>query len=152
MAKKAAVSACLTGVKCRYDGTDNHMPSLIERLEEKGYELVAFCPEEPAFGTPRPTIDVVRYPGGILGVRSNKTGQDVSFAIEGYAEKFFNEHPDIDLFIGKDRSPSCGVCSARCYDADGNLLAVDETGLMAKAAIERGIEAYDAETYMKDEK
>jgi len=150
MAKKVAISACLTGEKCRYDGTDNHMPSLVKLLEKKGYELVPFCPEAPAFGTPRPTIDVVRYPGGEIGVRSNKTGQDVSFAIEGYARKFFDEHPDIALFIGKDRSPSCGVCTARCYDVEGHLLAVDETGLMAKEALRREIESYDAEAYIKE--
>ena len=151
MAKKAAVSACLTGQKCRYDGTDNHMPSLIKRLKEKGYEIVPFCPEEPAFGTPRPTIDVVRYPGGDIGVRSNKTGQDVSFAIVGYARKFFDTHPDIDLFVGKDRSPSCGVCSAKCFDTNGNLIDVNATGLMAQEAIDRNIESYDAETYLKEE-
>ena len=150
MAKKVAISACLTGERCRYDGTDNHTPSLVKLLEEQGYELVPFCPEAPAFGTPRPTIDIVRYPGGEIGVCSSKTGQDVSFAIEGYARKFFDEHPDIELFVGKDRSPSCGVCTARCYDVEGNLLAVDETGLMAKEAINRGIKSVDAETYLKE--
>ena len=72
---------------------------------------------------------------------------DLSFAIEGYAHVFFDKHPDIDLFIGKNRSPSCGVCSARLYDPDKNLLSLDEAGLMAKEAKARGIEAIDAEDY-----
>ncbi len=142
--QKVAVSACLLGEKCRYDATDNRDDVLISRLE--GCELIPFCPEDHAFGSPRPTMDLVQTAQGIRAL-SNKTGTDLSFAVEGYARRFFDTHTDIDLFIGKDRSPSCAVCSARLYDEEKNLLAVDEAGLMAKEAKARGIEAIDAEKY-----
>jgi len=109
-------------------------------------ELIPFCPEDHAFGSPRPTMDLVDTQEGIKAL-SNKTGADLSFAVEGYAKKFFNTHSDIDLFVGKDRSPSCGVCSAKLYDADKNLISSKEAGLMAKEALKRGIESYDAERY-----
>jgi len=142
--KKVAISACLLGEPCRYDATDNRDDGLLSLL--KGMELIPFCPEDYAFGSPRPTMDLVETVEGIKAL-SNKNGADLSFAVEGYAKKFFDKHADIDLFIGKDRSPSCGVCSARLYDEDKNLLSSKEAGLMAKEALKRGIESYDAERY-----
>jgi len=140
--KKVAISACLLGEPCRYDATDNRDENVLSLL--KACELIPFCPEDHAFGSPRPTMDLIQSEEGIKAV-SNKTGADLSFAVEGYAKNFFDRHPDIDLFIGKDRSPSCGVCSARLYDTEKNLLSSDAAGLMAKEAQERGIEAVDAE-------
>lgn len=142
--KKVAISACLMGRPCRYDATDNLDRSLLDSLEDA--ELIPFCPEDHAFGSPRPSMDLVETAEGIKAL-SNNNGTDLSFAVEGYAENFFDRHPDIDLFIGKDRSPSCGVCSARLYDEEKNLLALDEAGLMAKEALKRGIESHDAECY-----
>jgi len=142
--KKIAISACLMGEPCRYDATDNRNKELLEKLE--GFELIPFCPEDFAFGSPRATMDLVKTVEGIRAI-SNKTKMDLSFAIEGYAKSFFDKHANIDLFIGKDRSPSCGVCSARLYDPEKSLLAIDEAGLMAKEAKARGIESVDAEDY-----
>jgi uncharacterized protein YbbK (DUF523 family) len=142
--KKVAISACLLGRKCRYDATDNKNEALLARLE--GYEFIPFCPEDHAFGSPRPTMDLVQTQEGIK-VISNKTNADLSFAIEGYAKAFFDTHTHIDLFIGKDRSPSCGVCSARLYDSNKELITSKEAGLMAKEAINRGIISVDAERY-----
>lgn len=142
--KKVAISACLLGEKCRYDATDNKNEALLASL--KGCELIPFCPEDHAFGSPRPTMDLIQTREGIKAI-SNKTQVDLSFAIEGYAKSFFDTHTQIDLFIGKDRSPSCGVCSAKLYDANRELVSSKEAGLMAKEAIRRGIDAIDAEIY-----
>ncbi|KYJ86708.1 DUF523 domain-containing protein [Sulfurovum riftiae] len=146
MKKKIAVSACLLGEACRYDGTDNRNEALLTQLADA--EIIPFCPEDHAFGTPRPTMDLITGPEGIRAV-SNETGEDLSLPVEAYAKEFFDSHPDIDLFIGKDRSPSCGVCSARLYDAHKILVSDTAAGLMAKEAKARGIEAIDAEKYMR---
>ncbi|WP_456433270.1 DUF523 domain-containing protein [Nitratifractor sp.] len=140
-----AISACLLGRKCRYDGTDNYDPKLLGKLE--GCELIPFCPEDHAFGTPRPTMDLIATEEGTKAI-SNLTGADLTPPVAKYARRFFDEHPGIDLFIGKDRSPSCGVCSARLYDRDKRLIRSDAAGLMAREAIERGIEAWDAEAFI----
>jgi len=142
--KKVAISACLLGEACRYDASHNRDELLLAKL--KGFELIPFCPEDHAFGSPRPTMDLVETKAGIKAI-SNTTKEDLSFAIEGYAKTFFDTHCDIDLFVGKDRSPSCGVCSARLYDHEKNLLSMDEAGLMAKEAKARGIKSVDAEKY-----
>ncbi len=142
--KKVAISACLTGKECRYDATDNFNAKLMARLD--GYELIPFCPEDYAFGSPRPTMDLVEVEDEVKAI-SNKTGADLSVAVEGYAKQFFNTHTDIELFIGKDRSPSCGVCSAKVYDTEKKLLTEQAVGLMAKEAIARGITSVDAEEF-----
>ena len=145
--KKVAVSACLLGRQCRYDATDNRNDTLLSLLEET--EIIPFCPEDHAFGSPRPTMDLVQTDQGVRAL-SNETGEDLSEPVIDYAKQFFEAYPDIDLFIGKDRSPSCGVCSARLYDKDKTLLSNKEAGLMAKEAIKRHIPAKDAETYISE--
>ena len=145
MMKKVAISACLLGEKCRYDATDNYDAALLKKLE--GVERIPFCPEDYAFGSPRPTMDLIQTDQG-QKVISNMTGVDLSDPIKQYATAFFDKHPDIDLFIGKDRSPSCGVCSAKLYNQEKNLLSDKEAGLMAKEAKIRGILCVDAEDFV----
>lgn len=142
--KKVALSACLTGCSCRYDAEHNLNEVLLNLL--KGYEILPFCPEEYCFGTPRPTMDLVENEKSIDAI-SNETADNLSLPIIKYAEDFFTNNPNISLFIGKDRSPSCGVKSAKVYDEHKNLLHKNGAGLMAKVAMEQGIKCYDAEVY-----
>ena len=144
MKKTIAISACLLGEKCRYDATDNKNAILLEAI--KGHTLISFCPEDYSFGSPRPTMDLVRTKQGNKAI-SNQTGEDISSPVIDYAKAFFDANPHIDLFIGKDRSPSCGVCSARLYDEDKCLLSSKEVGLMAQEAIKRDIPCVDAEAF-----
>jgi len=140
---KIAISACLLGQKCRYDGSDNKSEILLEKLQED--TLISFCPEDDAFGSPRPTMDLIRTATGDRAI-SNKNGKDLSGPVIDYAKRFFDAH-DIDLYIGKDRSPSCGVCSSKLYNEEKELLSSIEAGLMTKEALRRGITAVDAEKY-----
>ena len=142
---KVAISACLLGNKCRYDGSENYDPKLLGKLE--GHELIPFCPEDFCYGTPRPTMDLVQKDGETKAI-SNLTHADLTPPIKEYAKAFFDTNKEVELFIGKDRSPSCGVCSARLYDANKKLISSEATGIMAQEAKSRGIEAIDAEEYI----
>lgn len=142
--QKIAISACLLGETCRYDGSDNKNEVLLEKLKDA--QLISFCPEDFAFGTPRPTMDLVKTANGQKAI-SNETGKDLSDPVKQYAKTFFDTHPNIDLVIGKDRSPSCGVCSAKVYDEAKNLLSSTEAGLMMKEALKRDILCVDAEDF-----
>ena len=144
---KVAISACLLGNKCRYDGSENYDPKLIGKLE--GFELIPFCPEDFCYGTPRPTMDLIDKNGTIKAI-SNLTQADLTPPIKEYAKAFFDSHKDIKLFIGKDRSPSCGVCSAKLYNQNKELISINATGIMAQEAKDRGIKAMDAEEYLKN--
>ena len=143
--KKVALSACLLGCNCRYDGAANLNETLLQKLEN--YEIVPFCPEDFAFGTPRPTMDLVDNGNAIVAI-SNESSKNISEPILDYAKEFFEQYSDIELFIGKDRSPSCAVCSGKVYDSHKNLLHTHGAGLMARVALDFGIEAFDSEVYL----
>src|SRR5260370_33894792 len=50
------VSACLVGVRCRFDGKDKEDPAAVARLAAGG-EILALCPEVLAHvGVPRPAV------------------------------------------------------------------------------------------------
>ncbi len=123
MPKKVAVSACLLGHKCRYDGGHRKESS----LDLEGCEVIPFCPEEKVLGTPRQTCDL--YEGRMIG---NESGEDVSEAIEAQAIALAQSHPDIKEVYLKSKSPSCALASAREYDKDGKLVRSDATGIFAK--------------------
>ena len=139
-----ALSACLLGKFCRYDGANNLNNHLLSQL--KSYKIIPFCPEDYAFGTPRPTMDLVDDGQNIRTI-SNADSSDLSEPILEYAKNFFTQNPHIELFIGKDRSPSCAVCSGKVYDSTKVLQHKQGRGLMAKVAEEFGIELWDAEVY-----
>ncbi len=143
--KKVAISACLLGKKCRYDGKENKDVKLLAML--KDCELVAFCPEDFCYGTPRPTMDLVDSNGEIKAI-SNLTGANLTPPLLEYAKAFFDSNSDISLFIGKDRSPSCGVKSAKVYNCNKELISTNGSGIMAKEAIKEGIKAFDSEDYV----
>jgi uncharacterized protein YbbK (DUF523 family) len=144
MARKAAVSACLAGKNCRYNAEPKGNSEVMQKLERKGYEVVLFCPEDACFGTPREAMDLTLTPEGVKAL-TKFSSEDRTTPIADYARGFFDSHPDIDLFVGKARSPSCGVCTGKLYDEAGNLISEKETGVMAAEAKARGIEALDDE-------
>ena len=146
--RKIAISACLLGEPCRYDATDNKNSTLLAQLKED--TLIPFCPEDFAFGSPRPTMDLIRTVDGDKAI-SNETGEDLSRPVIDYAKTFFDTQLEIDLVIGKDRSPSCGVCSAKLYDEKKYLLSSTEAGLMMKEAQKRNIPCFDAEEIIKND-
>jgi uncharacterized protein YbbK (DUF523 family) len=58
--EKILVSACLLGVRCRYDGTSRYRPELLARLS--GAHLIPVCPEQlGGLTTPRSPC---RFEGG----------------------------------------------------------------------------------------
>jgi len=142
--RKVAVSACLLGCACRYDANHNLNETLLELLSS--WEIISFCPEEHCFGTPRPTMDLVQKEQ-VVAI-SNETHQDISQPIIRYAQDFFDAHPDIELYIGKDRSPSCAVKSGKVYDEHKKLLHKKGIGLMSQVALDLEIESWDAEEYL----
>jgi len=86
MKLRVAISACLLGESCRYDGKDNRNEKLIELLDD--YLLIPFCPEGYCYGTPRPTMDIVLQSNGEEKAISNETGCDLTLPLERYADDF----------------------------------------------------------------
>jgi len=148
--QQVAISACLLGENCKYNGENNLKKELIAQLRQNDVQLIAFCPEDTLFGTPRPTMDLILIDKKIEA-QSNQSRELLTNSIQQYAQNFFDKHPHIEVFIGKSRSPSCGVGTTKLYDEQKNLISNQSIGIMANEAKKRGIQIIDSEEPPKEE-
>jgi len=132
---KAMISACMMGEVCRYDGKSKPLPKeILEKLEEK-YELFPFCPEEVALPTPRPPA---RFVGDKI-IDINGVDKTEAFLKGARVALRICKENDIKFFIGKEKSPSCGVRKTSAY-VNGCECKCDAPGLTSKILKEEGIE------------
>jgi uncharacterized protein YbbK (DUF523 family) len=110
------VSACLTGQHCGVDGSSYGAPySHTSRLLKlPNVHVVAFCPEDFAFGTPRATPDVHGGTGfdvldGTARVVSD-TGEDWTTQMLAAADAMLRvaQENDVRLALLMDISAACG--------------------------------------------
>ena len=114
-----AVSACLVGQKVRYDG-DHKQHAFVSDLAQKGIELRPICPEvEIGLGVPRPTIHIVEQDGGLRAVGVDGSALDVTQKLNRFGSMTAQQLGDVDGYIFKARSPSCGVSSTPHSMVDG---------------------------------
>jgi len=132
------VSACLTGIRSRYDGRHSLSQEIQERLSSA--EWVAVCPEQlGGLHTPRPSAGIEGGTGtDVLAGRTRvKTaeGIDVTSAYIQGAEAVLEiaQRFDVTTCFLKDRSPSCGVSSV----VDQNE-PVDGPGVCAALLLQHG--------------
>jgi len=102
------VSACLLGVRCRYDGHDKRDDAAVARFAGGDVDLLPVCPEVLArFGVPRPAITL--SDDGRLA--TDARGRDVTAELEAgvrLADLIAREAGATRALL-KERSPSCGV-------------------------------------------
>jgi uncharacterized protein YbbK (DUF523 family) len=100
------VSACLVGVRCRFDGKDKDDPAAIAKLGD--VEILPLCPEVLAqFGVPRPAITLAADGKSASDAR----GRDVTRELDAGARlaDLFAAEAKATRALLKERSPSCGV-------------------------------------------
>lgn len=116
---KIAVSGCLLGQKIRFDGGHKHEHFITDELGQFA-EFVPFCPEHLAFGTPRPSIRLLRYEDEIQ-VQSNRNQIDLTNQLIAASKEELTNLSDVPLcgIIFKSKSPSCGMKSAKIYLENG---------------------------------
>jgi len=127
MKKKALVSACILGEYCRYDGKTKKLNAVIEALKE--YEIIAFCPEAPLFGTPRERINVVKIDGQNR-IITDSTNIDVTLRLEDEINRFLKKNPDIERIVLKSKSPSCGYKTTPVLNQKKEVIGI-ESGIAA---------------------
>ncbi|MEM1539880.1 MAG: DUF523 domain-containing protein [Candidatus Bathyarchaeia archaeon] len=125
-------SACLLGIKCRYDGRDALNEKVIKLLKTE--ILIPVCPEQLG-GLPTP-----REPAEIRnGIVITKSGKDVTENFKRGAEealkiaKLFG----IKEAVLKQGSPSCGC--GRIYDGTFSGKTVKGDGITAALLKKHGI-------------
>ena len=129
------ISACLMGIKCRYDGKQKKIPEL-DRLMES-YVLIPVCPEVLG-GLPTPRVPSERRGEAVV----TRDGQDVT---ENYRQGAWESlricqmtHTDCALL--KERSPSCGFGSIYDGTFTGTLCPGD--GVCAALLKQHGVRVY----------
>ncbi len=135
---KIAVSACLLGENCKYNGGNNYSEKVAEWI--KGREVIPLCPEVLAgLGTPRIPIEIVN---GVVMARDGRCVDDkIRSAVDQILEELRSE--EIECAILKSRSPTCGV--KQVHDGSFSGVLVDGMGVLARALQEAGYRVIDAE-------
>ncbi|MBI45656.1 MAG: cytoplasmic protein [Candidatus Marinimicrobia bacterium] len=118
---KIIVSKCLEFDACRYDGQIINN-KYIKKLK-KYIDFKPICPEvEIGMGTPRDTIRIIENKEERL-LFQPETGKDFSKKMNAFSVKYLKNIIDIDGFIVKADSPSCGLKSAKIYPKKNNCPA-----------------------------
>ncbi len=133
------VSACLLGVRCRYDGESKACPAVLDLAKE--HELVPVCPEQLG-GLPTP-----RTPAEIQGERVvTRDGRDVTKEYQKGAEEAARLYQLLrcDCAILKARSPSCGC--GQVYDGAFSGALTPGDGVTAQALKRLGVRVMTEET------
>ena len=130
------MSMCLELEACRYDGEMVRAP-FIEKLMPH-VDLDPVCPEvEIGLGVPRDPIWLVAVDGARRLVQPT-TGRDVTDRMEAFGARFLEERGEVDGFILKSRSPSCGIRDTKIFGSiDGERPAERGQGMFGAAVLER---------------
>ena len=127
------ISACLLGIRCRYDGGRKPLERLNELMEK--HVLIPVCPEVVG-GLPTPRVPAERIGDKVIA----KDGRDVTAAYEQGAQEALRlaQMTGCTHALLKERSPSCG-CGV-IYDGSftGGLCKGD--GMCAALLKQHGIE------------
>lgn len=121
--RKIAISACLLGEHCRYDGTTKAENTVIEAFKDD--DIIPFCPEAPVLGTPRERISVI-FKDKKYTLLGDESGNDYTQAIQAQADLLMQNHPDLEMIVLKSKSPSCGLGTTPILNEKRNILAFDD--------------------------
>ncbi|RMF90465.1 MAG: DUF523 domain-containing protein, partial [Nitrospinota bacterium] len=107
------ISKCLEIAPCRYNGemiTDSFVQKLAPHVT-----FIPVCPEvEIGLGVPRHPIRLVTSQGETRLIQP-ATGQDLSASMQAFSRDFLSTLDEVDGFILKSRSPSCGLRDSKRY-------------------------------------
>lgn len=126
------VSKCLEFVKCRYNGVMIN-DQFIKKLKDY-VEFIPICPEvEIGLGVPRKTIRLVKEEDQIR-LRQPDTNRDITDKMNKFSEEFLASLDQVDGFLLKDRSPSCGTKDSKVYSGtDKSSMVIEKSnGLFAQ--------------------
>ena len=139
------ISACLVGVRCRYNGVITINEKLL-KLVQAGKAL-AICPEQLAgLSTPRLPCEIIKNKNGILRV-VNSQKEDLTKEFQLGAQKTLQIAQIVvaNTAILKARSPSCGKGQIYSGNFNGELIAGD--GFTTLLLQKNGIKVYTEEEF-----
>ena len=129
--RKVAVSACLLGENCKYNGGNNKNETVLKFIKDK--DVIPVCPEV-AGGLPTPRVPVELVDGIAINREGVNVDKEFHLGVERMINKLSGE--DIDLVILQPRSPSCGA--KQIYDGTFTGTLKPGQGMFAKVLVEKG--------------
>lgn len=130
------VSKCLGFSACRYNGVDIY-DEFVDML--KNYvDFKVVCPEvEIGLGVPRNPVRVV-YVNNNPRLIQPSTNNDITNAMNDFIYSFLNSINEVDGFILKSRSPSCGIKDVKLYPGkDSSMIIGKGSGFFGSAVINK---------------
>jgi uncharacterized protein YbgA (DUF1722 family)/uncharacterized protein YbbK (DUF523 family) len=122
---RVVVSKCLEFDHCRYNGDMIRSP-IVAKLKDY-VDFLPVCAEvEIGLGVPRKPVRIVLDKGEYRLVQP-ATGRDVTDDMKIFCVDFLDSAGDVDGFILKFRSPSCGIKDVKVYSAADKSGAVEKT-------------------------
>lgn len=116
---RIGISSCLLGDPVRYNGGHKRDRYITDVLSEH-FEYVPYCPEVAiGLGVPRATIRLESSPLGTRAVQPDAGNRDVTDKLADYGRRVASEAAELDGYIFKSRSPSCGPARVKLYGKDG---------------------------------
>ena len=137
-----AVSACLLGHCCKYDGGHNRNQAVLDFLNRYALKVIPVCPET-AGGLPRPRPPAEIQPDGRV---MDNTGRDVTSCFVQGAETEFRRvrQAGCTLAVLKAKSPSCGV--GQVYDGSFTRTLKEGDGIFAAGLRQAGVKLFTEKT------
>jgi uncharacterized protein YbgA (DUF1722 family)/uncharacterized protein YbbK (DUF523 family) len=135
---RLGVSACLLGEQVRFDGGHKRNAFLAESLN-RFVEWVKVCPEhEAGFGTPREAMRLVRAADSEVRLTTVRSHCDLTAELRAYSVTRAGALAagDLDGFVLKKDSPTCGLTRVKVYDPNG-VPTRSGRGLFAQALCTR---------------
>lgn len=135
---KLIISKCLNSEKCRYDG-QGYDDKVISLLREY-IDIETVCPES-AIGLPTPRNPIrIETHNDKYKLTELNSGLDYTSQMTEFAEEFLNNIDDIDGFILKSKSPSCGINDVKIYPKDNKIsIRKNGTGVFANKVLEKNL-------------
>ena len=110
---KVVISKCLGFGKCRYnsqiieDKFSNDLKSFVK--------FIPVCPElEIGLGSPRPPVRIAEIESKKV-MHQPETGKKLTKMMTDFSNRFLSAQSEIDGFILKNNSPSCGTGGVKIY-------------------------------------
>lgn len=134
---KVVVSKCLEFEACRYNGLQISSP-IVRKMQEY-VDFIQVCPEvEIGLGIPREAVRLV-LEGNKIKLRKSMSGDDHTKAMQDFSENFLNSLSEVNGFILKSRSPSCGIKQVKLYNKIGKVQAINKKakGIFGQYVLDR---------------
>lgn len=133
---RVIVSRCLGFESCRYNGQIISSDEVKEMRDH--VDFITICPEtDIGLGVPRDSVRLVED-GEKKRLMQPNTGCDFTEEMNDFIDQFLSRTSNVDGFILKSRSPTCGLKETRIYpEVDSQAPVTKGAGLLGDRVLER---------------